>query len=374
LAAAVESGVAYFTHNEDYSVVNENPIWFCLASWLSWAIIGYCDQVIFAPRQQRIEKSVPLNVHFCMHRYGEWFMLMFGESIMSLLIVEGNNESVNHSAKFYSGVLSVIFLAHLHFQSEPHHNEDHALTRSRHSHYLYTLLVPAYSMALISVGVCYKMFLYDYQDNKMDKQNGYRVLGDGGDGAGGNYGEDGELNYYGHDDYMENKQQFTADLFSGSIATVLLCQDAMVWLHQGSQAIFAQACKIPTVRLVLLILSKYILVFFLAVMSAFQNDPHFIAFFGMGAILFQEVLRRAFHASQKHQAVNTVKDDDSTDSDTTKQTNATGYSVDEDYQYEIQSFADAKLALAKFEQQLIVEVPKHSSRNVTSNHTPYYAC
>jgi len=374
LAAAIESGISYFIHSKDGDKdcgdVNERPTWFCLASWLSWAIIGYCDQVVFAPRRQCMENSVPSNVHFCMHRYGEFFMLMFGESIMSLLIVEGNNESVNHSAKFYSGVLSVIFLAHIHFQSEPHHNEDHALTRSRHSHYLYTILVPIYSMALVSLGVCYKMFLYDYED---DDVNNYRMLG--GDGE-DNYDGDGdsESSHYGNDDYMENKQQFTADLFSGSMATVLLCQDALVLLHQGSHAIVAQARKIPTLWLVLLILSKYILVFFLAVMSAFQNDPHFIAFFGMGAILFQEVLRRTFRASQKHQVVTTAKDDDSTDSDTTKQTNTTGYAEDEDYEHEIQSFADARLSFAKFEQQLMVEASKYSSPNITSSRTPYHAC
>ena len=91
-------------------------------------------------------------------------MLMFGESIMSLLIVEGGNEALLYSLTFYSGVLSVIFLAHLHFQSEPYQNEDHALTRSRHSNYLYTILIPIYSMALIATGVCYKMFLYDYEN------------------------------------------------------------------------------------------------------------------------------------------------------------------------------------------------------------------
>eukprot|EP00536_Pseudo-nitzschia_multiseries_P010767 jgi/Psemu1/168308/gw1.338.48.1 len=218
LAATVDSGILYYGGAGDECAVNERPMWFVLASWMSWVIIGYCDHVIFAPKRQCIETSVPLNVHFCMHRYGEWFMLMFGESIMSLLIVEGDNESFNHSVKFYSGVLSVICLAHLHFQSEPHHNEDHALTRSRHSNYLYTILVPVYSMTLIATGICYKMFLYDYE-----KGNYRRSLGDS------NYGAE-----YTDTDYKEKKQQFTADLFSGSIATVLLCTDLNALLHQGT--------------------------------------------------------------------------------------------------------------------------------------------
>ena len=371
LAAAVESGISFFMQNnndgDDECAVNEKPIWFCLASWLSWVVIGYCDQVVFAPKRQCIETSVPLNVHFCMHRYGEWFMLMFGESIMSLLIVEGDNESFNHSVKFYSGVLSVIFLAHLHFQSEPHHNEDHALTRSRHSNYLYTILVPIYSMALIATGICYKMFLYDQQEGNGGGNN-YRKLGDG------DYAEN-----YDNSDYMEKKQQFTANLFSGSIATVLICTDLMVLLHQGKQAILNQARTIPTVRLTLLVFSKYSLVFFIAVMSAFQNDPHFMALFGLGAILFQEVMRRSFQAWQQEVVtMNNHNDDSSTDSDTTARTNCTGYysaDADDDYQYEIQSFADAKLALAKFEQQLIIEVkPSKGEEGKKMVTHSYYAC
>lgn len=362
LAAALDSGLLYFGSKSGYEnveIANERPVCFCFASWLSWAVIGYCDRVFCAPRQQRIETSVPLNVHFCMHRYGEWFMLMFGESVMSLVIVEGDNESVYHSTKFYSGVLSVICLAHLHFQSEPNHNEDHALTRSRHSNYIYTLLVPFYSLALIAVGVCYKMFLYDYQSyDAGESKNGYRALGDG-DGNNDSYDDSGSISYgYGDVDYGEKKQQFTADVFSISLATVLLCQDLLVWLHQGSHAIVSQCRKIPILWLTLLVLSKYALLFFLAVMSAFENDPHFVAFFGMGAIIFQEILRRLFHASQRTPLITNcekpIKDDDTACSDTTKGTNVSFYTLDDDYERDIQSFADAKSALAKFEQLMLV--------------------
>lgn len=364
-AAALESGISYYSHKsnnyynynggEDWCPSYENPIWYCLASWLSWVIIGYCDRVIFAPKWMCIETTVPMNVHFVMHRYGEWFMLMFGESIMSLLVVEGDNESVHHSVKFYSGVLSVICLAHLHFQSEPKHNEDHALTRSRHSNYAYTVLVPVYSMALIATGICYKMFLYDYKQKDGGGAGYRRILGDSNYGD----GDDGS-------DYAEKKQQFTADVFSGSITIVLICTDLMVLLHQGSQAVWNQIRRVPRSRLALLVVSKYSLVFFLMVMSAFQNDPHFMAMFGLGAILFQEVLRRSFVAWQLR--VNHAADDSSTDSDTTVRTTFTGYSDDDDnYQHEIQSFADAKLAFAKFEQQWMVEAKEKQQQQDQSS-------
>jgi hypothetical protein len=368
LAAAVESGISYYTTKngagDESCPAYENPIWYCLASWFSWVIIGYCDQVLLAPKWVCIETTVPLNVHFCMHRYGEWFMLMFGESIMSLLIVEGDNESFRHSLKFYSGVLSVIFLAHLHFQSEPNHNEDHALMRSRHSNYLYTVLVPIYSMALIATGICYKMFLYDYKKDSEGAEGNYRrMLGDSG------YEAD-----YDESDYAEKKQQITADLFSGSIIIVLICTDLMMLLHQGIHAIWKQIRAISRERLALLVVSKYSLIFFLAVMSALQNDPHFMAMFGLGAILVQEVLRRSFQACQLR--LNHAADDSSTDSDTTVRTSFTGHSTmydDDNYQYEIESFADAKLAFAKFELQWMDEAKQqHQQLSTTTKGKDVY--
>ena len=163
LAATVESGKSYFDADlahDGECAANETPVWCCLLSWLASLAAGYADQVLCAPKgpRRRVEAtSVPVNVHFCMHRYGEWFMLMFGESVMSLLIVEGDNESLNRNLKFYAGILSVTCLARQHFKSEPAGpHADHALSRSRSSNYLYTaLLVPLYSMALIATGVGY---------------------------------------------------------------------------------------------------------------------------------------------------------------------------------------------------------------------------
>jgi len=382
LVATISSGNSYFGisdngGDEDECAVNEKPVWFCLASWLSTIIIGYCSQILFAPKGKRQcieETSVPSNVHFCMHRYGEWFMLMFGESIMSLLIVEGDNESWNHNLKFYAGILSVTLLAQLHFKSEPLHNEDHALSRSRSSHYLYTaLLVPIYSMALIATGICYKMFLYDYYQDGGNYNNQRRL------DSSYNYGDNDD-----HDDHnddnsyyeqMEEHQQDTANLFSRSLVLVLICADVNYVLHQGRQAIWDQCRNIPMGRFALLFLSKYSLLFFLAAMSSFQNDPHLMAIIGLGAILFQEFLQRSFLAWQQQETVMSNIADDIINSGTTESgidvaTRATHsytsfilgdvkvttkYSLDDNYEYEIERFENAESALAKFEQQSTVD-------------------
>ena len=127
--------------------------------------------------------------------------------------MEDNNKSWNHNLKFYAGILSVISLAHLHFKSEPGHDEDHALSRSRWSNYLYTAWL---------AGICYKMFLYNYDSGNYN--NNQRNLGGEGD-DGYEYGaaDDDENNtvnsYY---EQMEEHEQETANLFSWSLALVLI--------------------------------------------------------------------------------------------------------------------------------------------------------
>jgi hypothetical protein len=51
--------------------------------------------------------TVPVNIDFVIHRYGEWVMLLLGESILSLLIVEVT-EGSDYYFTLFAGVLSVI--------------------------------------------------------------------------------------------------------------------------------------------------------------------------------------------------------------------------------------------------------------------------
>jgi len=212
---------------------------------------------------------------------------MFGESIVSLLIVDGNNESMTYNVAFFSGVLSVIFLAHLHYSGEPHTADHHALSRSRHSNYIYIVLVPIYSLALIAMGVSYKLFLYEFlEDHEYDKSR--RELG----------GDDGK--YYNDEDSaqysftLKQQQRYAANLFSGSIVLVLTLLDVKQLLHRGLRAIQRQARHVPLGMLMLFVLLKYSMVVFLATLSIYQYDPNMMTFCGLGAIVFQEYLYNFF--------------------------------------------------------------------------------
>ena len=92
---------------------------------------------------------------YVIHRYGEWCLLMIGEGILSLLIVE-TTESKDYYVITTFGILSTIFIQILKFESEPSHAEGHALWRNLLNAMCYGYLIQVLSMALIAFGVSYK--------------------------------------------------------------------------------------------------------------------------------------------------------------------------------------------------------------------------
>jgi hypothetical protein len=167
---------------------------------------------------------VPLNIDFVIHRYGEWIMLMLGESVLSLLVVDVN-DGFNYYAAFFSGIVSIILLEYLHFRSQPHDPDEHALRRSRYAGVGFYILMQIYSCALVILGTSYKMFLYEflYEDESVSEDTGttgrrslqniinQRFLA-------------GSSDVYTRFD-TEDRRQRIAYMFSGSLATVWLSLD-----------------------------------------------------------------------------------------------------------------------------------------------------
>ena len=123
--------------------------------------------VVFKIQEFKIDDhkkyTICLNLEYVIHCYGEWTMLMLGESILGLLIVDFSKDQ-GYNITFYAGILSVIFLQNLHFKSQPHHIEEHAMQKSCWRGIGWYTLSNLYSMALIAVGVSYKIFLTEYTD------------------------------------------------------------------------------------------------------------------------------------------------------------------------------------------------------------------
>ncbi|CAB9525412.1 expressed unknown protein [Seminavis robusta] len=247
--------------------------------------------------------TVPMNVDYAIHRYGEWIMLMLGESVLSLLIV-GAQQDYNYYKTFYCGIISISLLQFMHFQSQPHHADDHAIRRKKERGYLFVVMVQIYSGALIILGASYKMMLYEFvyraeyakaAGYEEEEDNGYhrmllpalgaklqRLLAGGGGGA---------LRFD-----ADDREQRIANFFCGSMATIWFLCDMLILVHKGIKEHMdrCQECEHSKWKKLLsvpLLLARVGLVAFMATLSLYQTDPSFIAFTGLVGIVAQVILR-----------------------------------------------------------------------------------
>jgi hypothetical protein len=240
--------------------------------------------------------SVPMNVDYSIHRFGEWTMLMLGESVLSLLIVGARQEN-NYYATFYCGIITISLGQYLHFQSQPHHANDHAIRRDRNRGYAFIILFQIYSAALIILGASYKMMLYEYvyEAEDTDEDDGHRrALA-----ATGNLrrflagGSSAALRFEAAD-----RQQRIANFFCGAMATIWICSDMLILVHRGIREHWKQCRDSPKSKLVKilaipLLLARVGLLVFMATLSQYQADPNFLALSGLVGVLAQVALRVA---------------------------------------------------------------------------------
>jgi PAS domain-containing protein len=220
------------------------------------------------------KKFVPNNVDYLIHRYGEWIMLMIGESILSLLIVE-TTESHEYYTIESLGVVTVIILQLLKFESEPSHADGHALWRNIRNATCFSLLIQVLSMGLIAFGVSYKVFLTSLVTQQAE----------------GNYRRALAA-------VPTIPDSTTAALFCGSLAVVLVSLELMLTTHQGVrktyQRLFRQISEHQHALnwpLAILSIFKVTLILFQATLSSWISDPVLIVTIGFLVVTTLAVTR-----------------------------------------------------------------------------------
>lgn len=272
-----------------------------------------------------------MNIDYSIHRYGEWTMLMLGETVLSLLIV---GVYVQHEfyKTVYSGILTIAILQILHFRSQPHHADDHAMRRKKERGYAFTIMQQLYSACLIILGASYKMLLYEYvYENDYAVEAGYASYtdttygGSTGYGIGASYaanetayGHDASYSDAGHRRLMafgsklhrllagggggalrfdkDDRLQRVANLFCGSMALIYLLCDLMVIIHKGIAEHLQQCKEKPTSKLAKLLgiplfLIRVGLIVFMATLSQYLTEPSTMAFIGLLGAVVQVILR-----------------------------------------------------------------------------------
>jgi len=277
---------------------NHAPIILLLAGYLL-AQFGLIIRVgCFYPKHGNHKKlTIPLNINFIIHRNGELTMLVLGESVLSLLIVDG--EAGNYHGTFYFGIVTVVLLQMLHFQSQPHDADAHALRRHKNSGLLFGRTYQIYAAALITVGASYKIFMYSSSNDNNKRrllsefsETGYRWLaGGGGDSGCGPSGEE--------------KEQMVAHLFSWAMAIVFVCLDVMTLAHVGLKK-GVDRCKLHGVAcertgstktkynikgVFFAVLPRGLVTIFIATLSLWEKDPSTLAGLGLVAVVCQLATR-----------------------------------------------------------------------------------
>jgi hypothetical protein len=236
-----------------------------------------------------------MNVDFMMHRNGEWTMLMLGESVFSILIVDIPDEGTDFYVTFYCSVLTVVFLYYLHFQSQPDNPDSHAMRRNKDAGIFWHTFQQVYSLALVSLGAAFTFFLVSFANGEpavpeLEEQE--RFL------AGGGEEED-----RGH---IHDRANI---LFCGSLAMVFFCLDAMTMLHLGfkeshERCICKQTNKV-NVQAFFLLVFRVGLIVFTATLYMWEEDHRNLCIIALACVLTQLFLRRAgkkyaSHGTQVH--------------------------------------------------------------------------
>jgi hypothetical protein len=221
-------------------------------------------------------------------------MLMLGESVLSLLIVP--TQTGDYYKAFFCGILSIIILEILHFRSQPHDPDGHALRRSRQGGIVFVVCGQFYSAALIVLGTSYKMILYEYVYESADAR---RFLEESG-GGGGFVMDDRSRWLAGSDPPIADtadRRQRVAHFFCISMALVWFCLDAMLIAHKGIGYNVKRCSEAGNKRQHYFALSmgfmRISMIVGIATMSQYVTEPSLLAFLGLIGIMLQVMLRVA---------------------------------------------------------------------------------
>jgi hypothetical protein len=259
-----------------------------------------------------------MNVDFGIHRYAEWTMLMLGESILSLLIVDVPAENPVYFTTFYCSLLTVIFLKDLHFRSMPHTADDHAMRRSKNRGMVWIACKYAYSCALIALGGAYTLFVtsfayevvdddYDSSDHRTLLQSSpamtTRILAGGG-------GSIARADF-------DGLEQRAANIFSVAMACVFFSLDGMSLMNVGfdncRKRTYCKKSHAYNIKGYSLLALRVGAIVFVATLSQWKTDPQVLAGIGLGVTIGQSVLRKLGQKYLNHKLEDDAATDDSED-------------------------------------------------------------
>jgi hypothetical protein len=230
-------------------------------------------------------------------------MLMLGESILSLLIIDIPGEDTEYFATFYCSLMTVILLQYLHFRSQPHNADDHALRRTVHAGFVWSQMLFVYSVSLIALGAAFTIFVLDFSYDDIGESRRLMML-EGRLLTGG-----GESKYA-----QEDLRQMAAHVFSAALSVVFFSLDFMSLLHLGEEhskeRCYCASTKKKNYKGYFLLLVRGGFLCFVATLSQWITDPETLAEIGLASVSFQILIRVLGAIIFPSQQVHAVTTDD----------------------------------------------------------------
>jgi hypothetical protein len=286
LAATIVSALAVFGSEASRQIAGgmgnhtriDLPLILVLVGFLSKMIAGNI-LVIFCLAKDGAHKehAVPVNVGFFLHRAGEWIMLMLGESVVSLLIVDApyttKEETRKFFTSFYCGLLTVVLLQYLHFLSQPRHEDQHAMRRNKNAGIVWNNFQMIYSYALVMLGSCYTIFLTDVATNDTG-YGGARLLAF---------------------DFEGNRQN-VANMFTGTLAVIFFCLDMMIVCHlgfnEGKHRCMCKETGKKNYKGLFIVIFRFCFLAFTVTISQWLTEPTELTIIGLCCVILQIFLRK----------------------------------------------------------------------------------
>ena len=206
---------------------------------------------------------------YLIHRFGELVMLLLGESILSILIVEPT-QSVEYKITLYAAVLSVVLLQYCHYKYQPHSASMHAIRRSIKGGAIYFAIMIIYCHALVAVGASFKLFLSYHNEESLKYNNLRHLVKRFLAGA-------GEKTKF----YALENEQATANMFCISMVIVWFCLESAWITHHGKDKYWSYRMTKPGLCVGLL---RIVWLILMGTISLYTTQPENVTLIGLALI------------------------------------------------------------------------------------------
>jgi low temperature requirement protein LtrA len=165
-----------------------DPVPSCVAWVLSVLLERGCMQLLVLRKVRplgEVQAYMPYHGNYYLHRFGEWTMLMLGESVLSLLVVRYDARAagvteLEYSVAFVCAFTTALSLQFIHYTTQPVHPDHHALAHGPVRAMWWANFMFLYSLALLVVGVGAKSVMFYMLDAKYGggfaKRSGVRFM------------------------------------------------------------------------------------------------------------------------------------------------------------------------------------------------------